>query len=162
MPSFDYLGQYAYHVVLRTQAGVRVFADQVFARRCAVMLSDAAGRTAFRLIAYSFMPDHLHVLALGCEDSANLLKFVQRIKQVTSFEYKQFAGRRLWQQSFYDRTLRVEEDLAEVARYIFGNPTRAGLVSSDAQYPLSGGEYFEADEAEAPSLLPIYQGEADA
>jgi hypothetical protein len=80
---------------------------------------------------------------------------------MTSFEYKRTAGRRLWQQSFYDRTLRVEEELAEVARYIFGNPTRAGLVDSDAQYPLSGGEYFEADEAKAPYLRPRRGGEAN-
>ena len=101
------------------------------------------------------MPDHVHVLVLGRSDSANLLSFVQRFKQLTGFDFRRATRRRLWQQSFYDRVLRVDEDLAHVAAYIFGNPVRAGLAGSDAEYALSGGEYFEADEAEASSLLPV-------
>ena len=162
MPSFEYEGSYAYHVILTTQDRMPIFADLAFGERCVSHLKGVSEKTLFRLLAYSFMPDHVHMLVFGSGDSSNLLTFVQRIKQVTSYEFKQATGHRLWQQSFYDRTLRVEEELGEVARYILGNPVRAGLAGSDAEYPLSGGEYFEADEAKAPSLLPIYQGEANA
>jgi REP element-mobilizing transposase RayT len=100
------------------------------------------------------MPDHVHLLVLGRAESSNLVWFIQRFKQKTAFYFKQASGTSLWQQSFYDRVLRVEEDLVTVALYIFANPVRAGLASSQAEYPLLGGEYFGADEAEASSLRP--------
>jgi hypothetical protein len=34
--------------------------------------------------------------------------------------------------------LRSDEDVVVVARYIFGNPVRAGLVAEASQYPFSG------------------------
>jgi hypothetical protein len=48
--------------------------------------------------------------------------------------------------------LRVEEDLVQVAEYVFGNPVKAGLARGPGEYRLSGGEYFGADEAKASSL----------
>jgi hypothetical protein len=98
------------------------------------------------------MPDHLHALVLGRHDAADLIRFVQRFKQVTAFDFKRETGLRLWQQSFYDHVLRVEEDLADVAAYIWANPVRAGLAAQPDEYPLLGGEYLEADGAKAPSL----------
>jgi putative transposase len=154
LESFGYQGQYAYHVVLLTQARSPRFTDYSLARRCTRHLKRTAELLSFRLLAFCFMPDHLHILVLGRDDMANLVRLVQRFKQVTAFEFKRGTGPRLWQQSFYDRTLRVEEDLVEVATYILGNPVRAGLVSSWVDYPLCGGEYAQADGAEAPSLLP--------
>jgi len=154
LPSFDYRGSYAYHIILRTQEGAPYFAKRSFADRCIEHLKALAERLTFRLLAFCFMPDHLHALVLGQKDTADLLRFVQRFKQVTAFEFKQTAGRRLWQQSFYDRALRLEEDLTQVAEYILGNPVRAGLVANFGEYPLSGGEYVEPDGAEAPSLRP--------
>ncbi len=100
------------------------------------------------------MPDHTHLLVLGEAESANLLRFVQRFKQKTTYQFKRQTGARLWQQSFYDRALRVEDDLPTVAAYIFNNPIKAGLATGMGEYVLSGGEYA-ADEAEASSLRPI-------
>jgi hypothetical protein len=90
-----------------------------------------------------------------------LIRFVQRFKQVTAFDFKQESGLRLWQQSFYDRALRAEEDLADVAAYILANPVRAGLAAQPDEYPLLGSEYSEADGAEAPSLRQADGGGAD-
>jgi hypothetical protein len=94
----------------------------------------------------------MHALVLGRHDAAGLIRFVQRFKQVTAFDFKRETGLRLWQQSFYDRALRIEEDLADVAAYILNNPLRSGLAASPEDYPLSGGEYLEADGAKAASL----------
>ncbi len=58
----------------------------------------------------------------------------------------------------HDRTLRAEEDLGDVANYIFGNPLQAGLADDARRYALSGGEYFIPDGAEAPSLLHVETG----
>jgi putative transposase len=141
MASFDYRGPYAYHVILLTQARARHFADTFLVRRCTECLRLTAGRLGFRLLAFCFMPDHLHALVQGQHDHADLIRFVQRFKQMTAFHFKRESGLRLWQQSFYDRALRVEEDLAGVAAYIGGNPVRAGLATDVRQDALVGGEY---------------------
>lgn len=154
MQSFDYRGPYAYHLVLLTQARAPHFAKHSQACRCIEHLKGTADRLGFRLLAYCFMPDHLHALVLGRHDAADLIRFVQRFKQATAFDFKREAGLRLWQQSFYDRVLRIEEDLTDVAAYILSNPVRSGVVPDLRDYPLSGGEYSEADGAEAPSLRP--------
>ncbi len=44
--------------------------------------------------------------------------------------FSQRTGGRLWQQGFFERTLRNDEAIEVVARYIEGNPVRAGLVTS--------------------------------
>ena len=150
--SFGYRGPYAYHVILLTQGRTPRLADRSLARRCIEHLRRTADRLGFRLLAFSLMPDHLHALVLGRHDAADLIRFVQRFKQVTAFDFKRETGLRLWQQSFYDRVLRVEEDLSDVAAYILNNPLRSGLAVDSNDYPLSGGEYVEADGAKASSL----------
>jgi hypothetical protein len=45
------------------------------------------------------------------------------------------VGSRLWQDGFHDHGIRREEDLRKVARYIVGNPLRAGLVDNILNYP---------------------------
>ena len=150
--SFDYRGPYAYHVVLLTQARAPHFRGRSPVGYCMELLRQTAERLGFRLLAFCFMPDHLHLLVMGRHNEADLISFVQRFKQVTAFRFKRETGQRLWQQSFYDRVLRVEEDLSDVAAYILGNPVRSGLVASPEDYPLSRSEHLEADGAEAPSL----------
>jgi len=103
---------------------------------CLHRLGEASERHAFQVLAYCFMPTHLHLLIVGSEDS-HLLAFVKHFKQTTSFDC---AGEvpQLWQRSFYDRVLREEEDLEDVARYIWGNPVRAGMVDDWEKSPFSG------------------------
>jgi hypothetical protein len=101
------------------------------------------------------MPDHLHVLAQGASDVSHLRRFVQRFKQQTAFAYRREANSQLWQQSYFDRVLRQDEDLQTVADYIFANPVTAGLVRDPEAYLGSGGAYFTrgvADGAKASSL----------
>ena len=61
----------------------------------------AAIESAFDVLAYCFMPDHLHLLA--------------------------------------ERTLRSEERVETVAKYIEANPVRAGLVHIVDEWPHTGG-----------------------
>jgi putative transposase len=122
---FDYRGRHAYHVVIVTQDRVPRFTrpSDVFV----TSLQDTAGSCGFRLLAYCFMPEHLHMLVQGQEDSSNLVRFVQRYKQLTAYEYKQRTASKLWQDSYFDRVLRSDEPLVTVAEHIFNNPVSAGL-----------------------------------
>jgi hypothetical protein len=78
------------------------------------------------------MPAHLHLLVTGGHD-ASLVRFVQHFKQATGHCH---PG--LWQRSYYDHILRQEEDLGDVARYVWANPVQAGMVENVSAYPYSG------------------------
>lgn len=94
-------------------------------------------RYGFSLHAYCFMPDHLHLLVSGQDDSS-LTDFVRHFKQLSGHRFKREHGAPLWQISYYDHVLRRDEDLLTVARYIWDNPVRAGLVQDRSEYPFSG------------------------
>jgi hypothetical protein len=51
----------------------------------------------------------------------------------------------LWHKSYHDHVVRSEEDLLQIAEYILGNPVRAGLVESAAEYPFSGSLVWGLD-----------------
>jgi REP element-mobilizing transposase RayT len=155
LAGFDYKGRHAYHVVLTVKARSAVFEDIELGRQCVTQLMKSAGRTDFEVKAYCLMPDHAHLLAQGLCDDSDLVAFVRNFKQRTAFHFKQESGDQLWQQSYFDRVLRNDEHLGDVAAYVFQNPVAAGLCVNAADYPLSGGTYFDgasADRAEAPSL----------
>jgi len=83
------------------------------------------------------MPDHLHLLVSG-QDESSLPAFVRHFKQLSGHRYKREHGAQLWQISYYDHVLRRDEDLLAIARYIWDNPVRAGLAQDRSEYPFSG------------------------
>jgi putative transposase len=108
------------------------------------VLHEAALTSQFVVLAYCFMPDHVHLLVQGQEEAADLKKFVALFKQRTGFMHKQQTGRPLWQASYFDRVLRRDDDLQAIADYVLQNPVKDGLAGEVGEYPLSGGAYFEA------------------
>ena len=151
----DYVGQRTYHIMLPTAQRAPILEDIDLSRRFEDVLVDCSNRLEFSILAYCFMPDHLHVLLRGSQPTSDLLKFVQRFKQRTGFYFKSVSGDRPWQQSFFDRVLRQDNDISEVDRYIFENPSAEGFPGHHPAYLLRGGNLFAQagpDGAEASSL----------
>ena len=72
-----------------------------------------------------------------------IVDFVQQFKgKMTPPARAIESGRKLWQRSFYDHALRKEESLNDVARYIWENPVRAGIVATAVDYAWSGSEVW--------------------
>ncbi len=113
-----------------------VFTDADEVAHSLSMLEETARAMKFRLLAYCFMPDHLHILVEG----SHLPKFIKAFKQASSFDHKRRVGYLLWQRSYYDHVLRKAEDLPSSVEYILANPVRAALVDNIADYPHLGGE----------------------
>ena len=86
---------------------------------------------------YCFMPDHLHLIALGNSDNSDVLHGVKHFKQVTGYWLSQHLPLVEWQSSFYDRIIRARE-LGSHVRYVLDNPVRKGLVREWHDYPFSG------------------------
>ena len=134
-----YRGPAAFSVTVATYQQQQAFTDATDVDRYRAMLEDAARKTRFKLLAYCFMPDHLHLLAEGSE-ATDLAQLMKTFKQTSSYDYRRRVGRPLWQRSYYDRVLRGSDELQRAIKYILGNPVRAGLADSLRAYPFSGGE----------------------
>src|SRR5665213_779081 len=94
------------------------------------------------LVAYCFMPDHVHLLVYGTSGAADLRAFAVDFKKVTGFEYRHRQGRHLWQPRYFDRVLRDDESTEAVARYTLENPVRAGLAARLGEYPFAGSDLY--------------------
>jgi putative transposase len=136
--SFEYTGPYAYYLTLNTDAGRAYFREDRFIRFCMNVVNEKAAANSFELLAYCFMPNHVHLLVKGLAESSRLKPFIQQFKQVTGFAFKTDHRRPLWHRSFHDHVARAEEDLHAVAAYIWNNPAKAGIVKRIEEYPYSG------------------------
>ena len=136
--TFDYLGRYRYFLTLCTHLRRDVFIEAEPVNLVLAPILRSAERGGFDITAYCFMPDHLHLLAHGLSDHADLKEFVKRSKQTSGFRYKQATNRALWQPSYYDHTLRDDETSLWAIAYILRNPIVAGLVERCEDYPFLG------------------------
>jgi REP element-mobilizing transposase RayT len=74
------------------------------------------------------MPDHLHGLLEAPADES-LQDFVKLFEQVSGFGIKHLTGKLVWQVSYYDRILRKEDAIVDVAAYIWDNTVKHGLAT---------------------------------
>ena len=51
-----------------------------------------------------------------------------------------------WQRYGYERIVREDENMLDVARYVLQNPIRAGLVIDVREYPFVGSRRFSLDQ----------------
>jgi len=106
----------------------------------------AAAEEGFAIAAYCFMPDHVHLLVAGLEESSDGRLFIKAAKQYSGYSFARMYKDRLWQRYGYERVLRGDEATLVVARYIVNNPLRANLVQDVRQYPFLGSDVYGIDE----------------
>jgi REP element-mobilizing transposase RayT len=92
------------------------------------------------------MPDHVHALVHARAAAADFHRFVRLAKQRSGFGFARALGGRLWQDSFFDRTVRENESVVEIINYIIANPVRAGLVRTPGEYPYWGSQIHSREE----------------
>ena len=151
---FNYKGNYRYFLTICIQKGKEYFKRQEAVNLVLEYLKTSAAVFKGQVLAYCFMPDHLHQLILGNE-GFSLLKFVKDFKQKSGYHFKQMFKETLWQKSYYDHVLRQDEDLIPVMRYIFENPVRKGLVCDFRDYPYLGSLVFDRKDLDELEHLEI-------
>ena len=70
-----------------------------------------------------------------CADS-DFLKWLDLWRQLTGFYDRSRTGNYLWQEGYWDYTLRDQESVPGIASDIVWNPVVAGLVATPEEYPL--------------------------
>jgi REP element-mobilizing transposase RayT len=113
--------------------GPRWLADPRIARIVVEALHFGARRGRYELVAWSIMPNHLHVVILPKEP---LSKIMGWLKKATAYRANQIldrVGQPFWMREYYDRWMRSDAEITQTS-YAEDNPVRAGLVASPEQY----------------------------
>jgi putative transposase len=139
---FSYRGLYRYLLTFCTANRLRHFerADLVATARSRIQQTSVEEN--FSIVAYCFMPDHLHLVVEGLGEDADLQRFVKIGKQRVVYSLREnHSVRDVWQEGFHDWVLRPEQTNEAVIRYVLNNPVRAGLVEKPEDYPFSWSKY---------------------
>src|ERR1041384_1124545 len=139
----SYLGFNRYFLTFCVRSRARVFVDATIIEAALLQFRKTAALERFSIIAYCFMPDHVHLLVEARDDRSDLKRFAKLAKQRSGAAHALAGQGKLWQEGYYERILRDDEALRDVARYIIANPVRAGLVTSPLEYPYSGSSSGE-------------------
>lgn len=154
LKGFDYLGLHRYFLTFCTYERRRCFVTDDAVATARTQIERAAAEQTIALLAYGYMPDHVHFLAEGQSDDSDCLRFIARAKQFSGFHYKAKFDQRLWQRYGYEHTLRNDEAAISVARYTLENPVRAGLVACVEDYPYSGSSVYTLEQILEAVQLP--------
>ena len=142
LKAFDYMGLHQYFLTFCTHERHQIFVEPEHVVVVRTQVQRAASDLRFAVLAYCYMPDHVHLLVEGIADDSDCRLFISRAKQYSGFHYQAAFGQRLWQRYGFERVLRGGEAAISVARYILENPVRAGLVEDVRAYPFSGSDAF--------------------
>jgi putative transposase len=143
LKTFSYVGCYRYSLTFCTHLRAKLFVDSEVVELVLSHFLRAAGEEAFSLLAYCFMPDHVHFLAQGNSETSDGRRLIKMGKQYAGYAYSQRYGGKLWQPWGFERVLRDDEASFTVGRYIVENPVRAGLAKVVSDYPFVGSQVYE-------------------
>jgi putative transposase len=138
LETFDYLGLYRYFLTFCTNSRRPLFTTSRAVDLVVSQMLRAARDEEFALVAYCFMPDHVHMLVEAQADTSDCLRFIKQAKQYSGYYYSKAFRNRLWQRYGFERILRNDEATMAIARYTLENPLRAGLVRRVEDYPFVG------------------------
>jgi putative transposase len=150
LPPPSYHGERFYFLTLCTYERKKIFWNPQLVLLILDLLREKCSAHSFGVYAYCFMPDHLHLVLAGKEDSSSLPRVIRAFKGAAAAEARALGVSRLWQKGFYDHVIRAGEAVDRVAWYVFANPVRAGLVKQIGEWPFSGSFLFDWNQIAAP------------
>ncbi|MDP2389703.1 MAG: transposase [Acidobacteriota bacterium] len=136
--NFDYIGAHRYFLTWCCFERQGLFSDPQVVALATSQILRACEPCGIEIVAYCFMPDHLHMLLEGARPDADGRRFFSLAKQYAGYAHSQAYGRRLWQRYGYDHVVRSDQTSRGVSRYILENPIRAGLAKTAGDWPHSG------------------------
>ena len=142
----DYRGYRAYSLTICAHNRTRPFTDAAIVALVLRQILRVATGQHVEILAYCFMPDHLHLIVIAHGANTDLQRFVRLAKQYSGFAFTRATKRRLWQDSYFDRTVRNVEELPALVEYTIRNPLRTELVRAPTEYPHWGSQRYSREE----------------
>ena len=145
-PVLPYIGKQRYFLTFCTKEREDTFEDDAGVELVLAQFLRAAGRYRFEVIAYCFMPDHVHLIVAGKDDQSDCLASIKAAKQYSGYYFAQSHGRTLWQRYGFERVLRDDRELWTTVAYILANPVRGGIVDHPTEYPHLGSTRYTLEQ----------------
>ena len=146
LPREHYRGKRTHFLTACTYFRRELFRDPGACRLLIDQLMRASRKHWFELIAYVVMMDHIHVLVDGMRDDSDFHKWLDLFRQLSAYWEKRRSGSVLWQEGYWDYTLRDQDAVSGIASYIVWNPVEAQLVTRPELYPYTGSDRFTVVE----------------
>jgi len=130
------LSNHAYSITTVTRDRALLFNDFTVARLLVREIRRIHVSGNATSLAWVVMPDHLHWL-FQLHQNWTLDVAMKTLKARSAHTINRYLGRQgsVWQRAYFDRAIRKDEDMRQLARYIVANPLRAGLVRDIGKYP---------------------------
>jgi putative transposase len=156
--------------LLTTDSRLRIVSESI---------DNAIDPEKYRLIAFVFMPEHIHLLVYPLETKPELGRLLAAIKRPVSRRVKETLingqspllekltvqerpGKtvfRFWQEGpGYDRNLQTEKAVTAAIDYIHLNPVRRGLCQQARDWKWSSARFYESDGRLQEKDLPTIHG----
>ena len=138
-------------------------------RGVALMLAEslarAVHRNSFDLLAFVFMPEHVHILVLPLSRESSISRLLWGIKRPTAFRAKGLlvgtelvapeAPFHLWQSGpGFDSNVRGWDDVLSTVDYIHTNPVKRGLRTRPEDYRWSSARQWSRATGDLDVGLP--------
>jgi REP element-mobilizing transposase RayT len=134
-PIFD--GMY-YHVYNRANRKQKIFGDKSDYLSCINKIQTAAVTYGVRVIAYTLMPNHFHMVLVQTE-GGSIRRFMNSLETSIAkrFDLKYGHVGHLFQSRYRYIEVKSAESLLVVARYVHLNAVDAGLIRRPEDWPYS-------------------------
>jgi putative transposase len=152
----------------------------LWCRNLSRSITRATLRHLYRLIAFVYMPEHVHLLVHGAGENSPIEDLLYAIKKPFSDQTKRIMmtlersplldqltvserpGKqafRFWQEGpGHDRNILSIRNCIAAADYLHHNPVRRGLCESPDQWRWSSWSFYHRPEQAADPLLPRIDG----
>ena len=151
-------GGFAYHVLNRANARMRIFEKAKDYEAFEEILGEAVQRVKMRLLAYCILPTHWH-LVLWPRQDGDLLTFVGWLGLTHTqrwHAHRHSAGSgHVYQGRFKSFLVESDEYLWTVCRYVERNALRAGLCKRRRN---GGGQAFGGASSATQTHSRLYRG----
>ena len=92
------------------------------------------------LLAYCVLPNHIHLLMQLPDELCNYSYQIREIKRLVTLDIQKDLGQhplRVWQDRFWEHSIRDEKDLERHLNYIHFNPVKHGYVENTIDWEWS-------------------------
>lgn len=110
----------------------------------------------FELLAYCLIPDHTHLLIRLPEEDSDFSIRIREIKRLTTLWIKHETSENvdhIWQDKFWEHTIRDEKDLLRHFDYIHYNPVKHNLTKSFDEWKWSSyRQYYDSNNHQVKTI----------
>ncbi len=139
----------SHYLTLSTYHKKRYLSDERICKLLAKRINEASKELNFAVLAYVFMPDHVHILVHPHDEICEMEDILKAIKQgpSKSARNKKWTTTNLWESGGgFDSNINNSHARMLAINYIHMNPVRKEMVEYPQEFDWSSSKWYHTDE----------------